>query len=179
MKTISLSSPVVILMRGLPGSGKSTWLKTHKCEDYVVSPDVFRLIFSPPTQCSNGGLEINQETSATAWRLTYEAIRDRLAWRKGNARGATFVDATLMNERTVRDIMRIVLEEGHGQVKTFVVDFTILPVSEVKRRNNLRKGTLRYVPNEVIDRMWENGRHMDLSKFDVEIVHPDEVEIVP
>ena len=64
-------------------------------------------------------------------------------------------------------------------MKVFIVDFTILPVAEVKRRNNLRKGTLRYVPDEVINRMWENGRHMDLSKFDVEIVHPDEVEIVP
>lgn len=49
-------------------------------------------------------------------------------------------------------------------------------IEEVKER---RKGTLRYVPDEVINRMWENGRHMDLSKFDVEIVHPDEVEIVP
>lgn len=176
---ISLSSPVVVLMRGLPGSGKSTWLREHGCEDYVVSPDTFRLIFSPPTVRLNGELEINQETSATAWRLTYEAIRDRLAWRKGNARGATFVDATLMNERTVRDIMRIILEEGHGRVKVFIVDFTILPVAEVKRRNNLRKGTLRYVPNEVINRMWESGRHMDLGKFDVEILHPDEVVIVP
>ena len=176
---IALSSPVVVLMRGLPGSGKSTWLREHHCEDYVISPDTFRLILSPPIQRIHGALEINQEMSGDAWRLSYEALRSRLAWRKGNARGATFFDATFMNERTIHEIMRIILEEGHGRVKVFIVDFTILPVAEVKRRNNLRKGTLRYVPDEVINRMWENGRHMDLSKFDVEIVHPDEVEIVP
>lgn len=177
--SISLSSKTVVLMRGLPGSGKSMWLREHHCEDYVISPDTFRLILSPPLPRPHGALEINQEMSGDAWRLSYEALRSRLAWRKGNACGATFFDATFMNERTLKDTLRIVLEEGHGRVKVVVVDFTILPVAEVKRRNNLRKGTLRHVPNEVIDRMWENGRHMDLSKFDVEIVHPDEVEIVP
>lgn len=179
---ISLSSQTVVLMRGLPGSGKSTWLRNNNCDDYVISPDTFRLMLSPPIETTRDGklvCEINQNVSRRAWELTHECLRSRLSCKVGNAAGATFIDATFMNDRAIKDIKRIVLEEGHGRVKVFIVDFTILPVAEVKRRNNLRKGTLRYVPDEVINRMWENGRHMDLSKFDVEIVHPDEVEIVP
>ena len=179
---ISLSSPVVVLMRGLPCSGKSTWLCNNNCDDYVISPDTFRLMLSPPIETTRDGKftrEINQNVSRRAWELTHECLRSRLSCKVGNVAGATFIDATFMNDRAIKDIKRIVLEEGHGHVKVVVVDFTILPVAEVKRRNNLRKGTLRHVPNEVIDRMWENGRHMDLSKFDVEIVYPDEVEVVP
>ena len=63
-------------------------------------------------------------------------------------------------------------------MKAIVLDFTFLPIEEVKRRNNLRTGTFRYVPELVIDRMWSMGRSMDLSKFDVEVYDPRDVQII-
>ena len=47
---ISLRSSTVVLMRGLPCSGKSTWLRNNNCEDYVISPDTFQLMLSPPIE---------------------------------------------------------------------------------------------------------------------------------
>ena len=171
MRTISLSSPIVVLMRGLPGSGKSTWLQNNDCVEYSISPDEFRLMLSPPVML-DGKLSINQKVSHQAWEMAYACLRSRLSFG-----GATFFDATFMNERTLKEALRVI-SSSKKNVKVVVLDFTFLPIEEVKRRNNLRKGTFRYVPDAVIDRMWSMGRSMDLSKFDVEVYDPRDVQII-
>ena len=65
--------------------------------------------------------EINQNVSRRAWELTHECLRSRLSCKVGNAVGATFIDATFMSDRAVRDIKRIVLEETQGRA---ILDFT-------------------------------------------------------
>ena len=171
MGIISLSSPTVVLMRGLPGSGKSTWLQNNNCAEYSISPDEFRLMLSPPI-IVNGELSINQKVSHQAWEMAYACLRFRLSFG-----GATFFDATFMNERTLKEVLRII-SSSKKNVKVVVLDFTFLPIEEVKRRNNIRKGTFRYVPDAVIDHMWSMGRSMDLSKFDIEVCDPRDVQII-
>ena len=172
MTIISLSSPTVVLMRGLPGSGKSTWLQNNNCAEYSISPDEFRLMLSPPVML-DGKLSINQKVSHQAWEMAYTCLRSRLSfgW-------ATFFDATFMNERTLKEALRVI-SSSKKNVKVIVLDFTFLSIQEVKRRNNLRKGTFRYVPESVIDHLWSTGRSMDLSKFDIEVYDPRDVQIVP
>ena len=172
MGIISLSSLTVVLMRGLPGSGKSTWLQNNNCVEYSISPDEFRLMLSPPVM-PDGKLSINQKVSHQAWEMAYAVLRSRLSFG-----GATFFDATFMNERTLKEALRVISSSKKG-VKVIVLDFTFLPIEEVKRRNNLRKGTFRYVPEAVIDRMWSIGRSMDLSKFGIEVYDPRDVQITP
>lgn len=171
MRTISLSSQTVVLMRGLPGSGKSTWLQNNNCVEYSISPDEFRLMLSPPVVL-DGKLSINQKVSHQAWEMAYAVLRSRLSFGE-----ATFFDATFMNERTLKEALHVIFSSKKN-VKVIVLDFTFLPIEEVKRRNNLRKGTFRYVPESVIDRMWSVGRSMDLSKFDVEVYDPRDVQII-
>lgn len=171
MKIISLSSPTVVLMRGLPGSGKSTWLQNNNCVEYSISPDEFRLMLSPPVML-DGKLSINQKVSHQAWEMAYECLRSRL--RLG---GATFFDATFMDERTLKEALHVI-SSVKKDVKVIVLDFAFLPIEEVKRRNNLRAGTFRYVPEAVIDRMWSKGKAMNLNKFDVEVCDPRDVQIV-
>ena len=177
---ISLSSPIVVLMRGLPGSGKSTWLRNNNCEDYVISPDTFQLMLSPPIETTRDGeftYEINQNVSRRAWELTHECLRSHLSCKVGNAVGATFIDATFMSDRAVRDIKRIVLEETQGRAIVVILDFTYLPIEEVKRRNKMRRGTYRYVPECVIDYMVELGAQMDVNSYGVRVLDPREVQI--
>lgn len=178
--SISLSSPTVIIMRGLPGAGKSTWLRNNNCEDYVIRPDTFQLMLSPPIEITRDGeftYEINQNVSRRAWELTHECLRSRLSCKVGNAVGATFIDATFMSDRAVRDIKRIVLEETQGRAIVVILDFTYLPIEEVKRRNKMRRGTYRYVPECVFDHMVELGAQMDVNSYGVRVLDPRKVQI--
>ena len=36
----------LLLMRGAPGAGKSTWIKNHNLEEYTLSPDNIRILCS-------------------------------------------------------------------------------------------------------------------------------------
>lgn len=38
----------LLLLRGSPGCGKSTWIKEHDLSDYVLSADNIRLMFASP-----------------------------------------------------------------------------------------------------------------------------------
>ena len=39
---------ILLVMRGIPGSGKSTWIEEHDLKQYTLSPDNIRLMFSAP-----------------------------------------------------------------------------------------------------------------------------------
>lgn len=169
MEKISLSTPVIVLMRGLPGAGKSTWLREHGAEDYVISPDEFRLMLSPPVRDKAGNLVINQKMSKQAWAMAYEVLSSRLAQNCG----ATFFDATFMNKRTMEEMLAKV-----NGAEVIVIDFSERPITTVKAQNRRREGTIRFVPESVIDRMWETGQKMNLADYPVKVYSPDEVEIV-
>ena len=178
-KTIHLSDNIIVLMRGLPGSGKSTWLREHGCEDYTISPDAFRIALSPPVTLSNGERVINHNMSGEAWGLVSKVFSTRISHLRGNPCGATFFDATLLNKRTFETILRIIKEEAWGDVEVVVIDFTYLPLEEVLRRNATRKGTLRYVAEGVIENMWLSRNAIDLSKYNVEVYRPEDVDVLP
>ena len=167
---ISLKENLLILMRGVPGSGKTTWLKSHGVEDYAISPDAIRLMLSNPVPDKDGVLGINQAVSGKAWEMAYEMLESRM-----EHGGATFFDATFMQQKGFNAIKAVA--DRHN-FRIVVIDFTYIGLTEAYRRNSLRKGTIRYVPPFVLERMWKTGKEMDMG--DVEIIMADSpVKIIP
>ncbi len=122
----------LVLTVGLPGSGKSTWLKKRKVP--ALSSDKIRHMLS--------GDETNQQIN----RLVFKTLRDLAKARADAGAKVTYIDATALSPWERRVWIRFA-QLNNCEIEAIYFD---VPVEECKRRN--RKRT-RVVPDDVIDRM--------------------------
>lgn len=85
----------LVVLRGLPASGKSTFVKEMNLTNYTLSSDKFRLTYRSPTLDINGKLVIDQSSNAIAWANLYAALEERME------RGEfTVIDATHITKKS-------------------------------------------------------------------------------
>lgn len=58
---------VLILLQGVPGSGKSTFVKQMGFEPIIISTDDLRLLHGSPVMSEDGSYSIDQKLSGKAW----------------------------------------------------------------------------------------------------------------
>lgn len=159
---IKKNSKTLLIMRGVPGSGKSTWIRNHNVQDYVLSPDTFRIMLSKPVETEINGIKtlgINQNVSKEAWKYTNEFLKIRLS--NGSM---TIVDACHTNGN-LDNYEQLAKQYGFELV---IIDFLCNVTKEIAtQRNELRKNSISYVPKFVIARMYENSQKQDLTRLNV------------
>lgn len=132
----------LLVMCGVPGSGKSTWASKFVNENnaIVVSRDAIRF-----SLLEEGEDYFSHENEVT--EKYYEELRNLL---KSNKYEYVIADATHNTGRARTNMLREVMPSG-GASEIIPVYFNI-PMEVCKERNNLRKG-LAKVPEDVIERM--------------------------
>ena len=127
------------LMCGVPGAGKSTFLKNHIKEENsaIISRDVIRFSIVKPEE---DYFSHEDEVLDIFW----EQINKALAEGKD-----TFVDQTSLTPRARRWLLQHV--EGYKYANLIWIDENLETCLE---RNELRRGTRAYVPRSVIRRMF-------------------------
>lgn len=157
---------VLLLFRGAPGCGKSTFIREHGLEQFALSADDIRLKCFGPQMTVDGSYEISQKNDKTVWKQLYELLEIRM--RHGEF---TVIDAT--NSKAIEMNKYKNLAE-HYKYRIFCIDLTDLPIEECKRRNMTRDSYKR-VPESVIDKMYARFANQKIPSG-ITVIKPDELD---
>ena len=124
--------PQIILLVGLPASGKSTWAKKQGIP--VLSSDAMRLVL------------LDDETALGFPEQVFGALRYLLAARLRFRRPITAVDATNLSVWEREPYLKLAQENG-AMIEVVFFDVSL---AECKRRNRLRS---RHVPDAALEAM--------------------------
>lgn len=136
----------LIIMRGSPASGKSTWIRNMGLENYTLSADSIRLLVESPILVPDKKHRtISQKNDNYVWTLLFELLEKRMS--NGEL---VIVDATHSRSS---DFSRYNKLCERYRYRRYYVDFSDVPIEECKRRNAEREDYKR-VPESVIDKMY-------------------------
>ena len=80
----------LVVLRGAPGSGKSTWVEKWGLKPYTLCADTIRELFeSPVMDDEHGIMQISQKNDKEVWKLMFDLLEQRMV--RG---GMCVVDAT-------------------------------------------------------------------------------------
>lgn len=133
----------LLLLRGAPGAGKSTWIEENNLQNYTLEADKFRQLTSNPILGKDGQLQITQDNDRLAWELLYQALESRM--HRGDF---TVIDATHSSEAMFNKYKGLVEKYRY---KVYYKNFDI-SLEELKRRNDIRPEH-KQIPIQAIERM--------------------------
>lgn len=151
----------LVILRGSPGSGKSTWIQKMKLENYTLCADTIRLLVESPIIVPDKKCRvISQKNDNYVWQLLFELLEKRML------RGEfVVIDATHSRSS---DFSRYNKLCERYRYRKYYVDFSDVPIEECKRRNLLREEYKR-VPDSVIDKMYSRLKTQPKTSGWVEI----------
>lgn len=136
---------ILVLTRGLPGSGKSTWINRNNLDNYTISTDRLRLLYASPVLDPDGQLHISQKVNKDIFDNLFHILDYRM--KNGDF---TVVDACHLRECDLIKYKKLV---DLYRYRTIMIDFTGISLEECIRRNASRKPPF-VVPEYALRRMY-------------------------
>lgn len=159
---------VLLLLRGSPGCGKSTWIEQNGLKQYTLCADDIRMMCSSPFLTVSGEESINQSNDTVVWSTLFKLLEIRM--QNGEF---TVIDAT--NSKTV-EMNRYKELCGQYKYRMYCVDFTDVPIEVAKERNRNRE-ELKRVPDIAIDKMYARFATQKIPSG-ITVLKPDELDKV-
>jgi predicted kinase len=155
----------LIVLRGAPGSGKSTFLEKNNLKQYALSPDEIRLQVQAPILLPNGRYGISQQNERLVWNLLFKFLELRMG--RGDL---TIIDAT--HSKTSDFAAYKKLAEKY-KYRIFVIDFSKAPLDVCLKQNQMR-ADYKWVPDERIKVIYERFATQPVPNY-VKVIKPEEV----
>lgn len=139
---------LLVLTRGVPGSGKSSWVRESGLGAYSICPDDIRLMYCAPEMKTDGSFCISQKADKYVWEFVFKALEQRM-----KLGCFTIIDATHTKESAINAYKKLCEKYNYT---CLVVDFSNVPLETCLERNAGRYPKYKVVPDDVIKRMHEN-----------------------
>lgn len=157
----------LVIFRGSPACGKSTFIKEHNLEQYTLSADNIRLMCQAPILTTDGRYSISCENDKKVWNILFDILEERMI------RGEFIVvDAT--NSKTSEMTRYKKIAETY-RYRIICIDMTDVPIEECKRRNRLRKPSYKIVPEHAIENQYSRFVTQQIPSG-IKVIKPEEFE---
>lgn len=143
----------LLLMRGVPGCGKSSFIKLFNLEPYTICPDTIRLMFeSPVYDPKTGTKSISQKNDKKVWELVNKLVEEKMA--RGEFIVIDAMNIDISSWKKLAEKYRY-----HIWYKNFDTS-----LEECIKRNNLREEYKR-VPEEVIHKAYKRLQETPIPSY--------------
>ena len=160
----------LLLMRGAPGAGKSTWIKENNLQQYTLSPDDIRVLCASTELLPDGNYKITQDrfNEEKVWNVLFDLLEYRMS------RGEfTVIDATCSKTKDIQQYKDLA---EHYRYRLFIVDFTDVPLDVCLKQNKLRP-EYKHVPDDAIRNIYSRFATQAIPKG-VKIIKPNELDTI-
>ena len=159
---------VLLLFRGAPGCGKSTYIDQHGLRSYTLSADEIRLQCQSAQQTATGEEAVALNNENTTWSILFKLLEVRM--KNGEF---TVIDATNSKTSEMNKYKQMAQDYRY---RVYLIDMTDLPIEECKRRNAQRP-SLKRVPEAAIDKMYARFETQKVPSA-IKVIKPDELETI-
>lgn len=158
----------LLILRGAPGAGKSTWIKENCLERYTLCPDEIRLLCSSLEHSADGRYAIahNKETESKTWKILFDLLDYRMS------RGEfTIIDGTASKTKDIQQYKDLA---DQYRYRMFCVDFTDVPLEQCLAQNKQRP-EWKWVPEEAIKNIYARFATQKVPAG-VKVIKPNEFD---
>lgn len=128
----------LIVLRGMPGSGKSTWVKENGLELYTLSMDAIRIMFQAPID------HIDQSNNKRVWELFMEMLTSRM-----KTGSFTVLDAMHISDSDIKQYSKLADQYGFEvETKWFLIDY------ETALKRNREREKYKQLPEHALNKIY-------------------------
>ena len=158
----------LLILRGAPGSGKSTFVEKNGLLPYTLCPDTLRVMCSSRELQADGRFAVarNNNTEKQTWKILFDLLEYRLS--RGEL---TVIDATASKTKDIQQYKDLAEQYRY---RTYVVDFTDVPLETCLKQNKQRHPD-KWVPEDSIRNIYARFANQPAPSR-VEVIKPDELD---